>query len=166
MGVLSQWRNVPDFFPTPSHLVRRMIELADILPGQSVLEPSAGSGNIAFALHPLCHLKCVERCFSMVEHLRAGGLDVECADFLELPAMPIYDRVLMNPPFSRGIDLKHIDHACQMLKPGGRLVAICSNTTGRKLADRGEWVEYLPEGTFSKSECPTNVNTALTIIDK
>jgi len=33
----------------------------------------------------------------------------------------------MNPPFENGADIKHIQHAMKMLKPGGRLVAICAN---------------------------------------
>ena len=33
----------PQLFPTPPALAERMVEEADILPGHSVLEPSAGS---------------------------------------------------------------------------------------------------------------------------
>jgi hypothetical protein len=33
----------------------------------------------------------------------------------------------MNPPFANADDIKHIMHALKMLKPGGRLVAICAN---------------------------------------
>jgi hypothetical protein len=33
----------------------------------------------------------------------------------------------LNPPFGNADDIKHIMHAWKMLKPGGRLVAICAN---------------------------------------
>jgi phospholipid N-methyltransferase len=36
----------PQLFPTPPDIAARMVELTDLKPGQSVLEPSAGTGNI------------------------------------------------------------------------------------------------------------------------
>ena len=38
---------IPGFFPTPQALARRLVSLADIRTGMTVLEPSAGTGNIA-----------------------------------------------------------------------------------------------------------------------
>ena len=37
-----------------------------------------------------------------------------------------FDRIVMNPPFDHGADIRHIEHARGKLKPGGRLVAICA----------------------------------------
>jgi hypothetical protein len=63
----------------------------------------------------------------------------------------------MNPPFADGQDIVHIKHALTMLKPGGRLVAICAN--GPRQAEKlrplveecgGEW-EELPRDTFKES---------------
>jgi hypothetical protein len=49
------------------------------------------------------------------------------ADFMTLPALSITpDKVLMNPPFSGNQDIQHVCHAINMLRPGGRLVAIMS----------------------------------------
>ena len=74
----------------------------------------------------------------------------------------------MNPPFANAEDIKHIRHALHMLKPGGRLVAICANGPRQQEALRplvdesgGEW-EDLPAGTFRESG--TNVSTALITI--
>ena len=39
----------------------------------------------------------------------------------------LFDAVLINPPFAQGADIEHITHALKMLKPGGRLVALCAN---------------------------------------
>ena len=68
---------------------------------------------------------------------RAANLDqsglasvVRCSDFLECSAEQLgalFDRVVMNPPFGAGADIQHITHALKMLKPGGRLVALCAN---------------------------------------
>lgn len=38
-----------NFFPTPSGIVAKLVELADIEPGMRVLEPEAGQGAIALA---------------------------------------------------------------------------------------------------------------------
>lgn len=77
----------------------------------------------------------------------------------------LFDRIVMNPPFENGADIKHIEHARHLLKPGGRLVAICAN--GPRQRDRlmplaSHW-EDLPPGTFK--DAGTMVNTALLVID-
>ena len=38
---------IPGYFPTPRDIVERMVTLADIRPGNTILEPSAGKGSIA-----------------------------------------------------------------------------------------------------------------------
>ena len=54
--------------------------------------------------------------------------DTRQADFLECnDDLGTFDRIVMNPPFANADDIKHIMHALKMLKPGGRLVAICAN---------------------------------------
>ena len=35
-----------------------------------------------------------------------------------------YDRIIMNPPFSDGRDIQHVQHAYNLLRPGGRIGAI------------------------------------------
>src|SRR5258707_7477628 len=67
----------------------------------------------------------------------------------------------MNPPFEDGSDIKHIMHALTMLKPGGKLVAICANgpRQNEKLQPMADTWEVLPSGTFK--EQGTGVRTAL-----
>jgi len=88
-----------------------------------------------------------------------------------------YDRVLMNPPFENGQDVTHVYKAFDMLKPGGRIVAIMSEhpffandnrsqTFRSWLAAKGGTSEKLPEGSFETSERSTGVNTRLVVIDK
>lgn len=91
---------------------------------------------------------------------------VQQRDFLQCnDDLGHFDRVLMNPPFANGQDIAHIRHALQMLKPGGRLVAICANGPRqneqlRPLVEQygGTW-EVLPAGTFKESG--TGVNAAM-----
>jgi len=68
----------------------------------------------------------------------------------------MFDAVLMNPPFVQGADIAHIKHALTMLKPGGRLVALCANGPRQNASLRpmveargGEW-EELPADTFKE----------------
>jgi 16S rRNA G1207 methylase RsmC len=96
---------------------------------------------------------------------------VVCGDFLQCTTDALwgtFDRIVMNPPFERGVDIAHIKHAMTFLKPGGRLVAICANGPRQRfhLKDSGlasEWID-LPAGTFK--EQGTGVNTAMLVIDK
>lgn len=144
-----------------------------------ILEPSAGTGNIVRAIQTAnqtdralsCELHAVEVNPSLVDALKSLlGDDVRCADFLQCNGnLGKFDRILMNPPFENGSDIKHIKHALAFLNPGGRLVAICANGPRQREAllplvesSGGTW-EDLPAGSFK--EQGTNVNTALIVID-
>lgn len=160
---------VPGFFPTPPALVARMIEASEFKGIMRVLEPSCGKGNIALSLVRLGHsVLCVEKVPALAEYCRKQGLEVECADFLELTPEP-FDRVLMNPPFEHKQDEQHIRRAYTLLKPGGRLVAICSAMAAARMAswvnERG-WSEELPENAFKNSERSTGVQTAMLVLNR
>lgn len=163
---------VADLFPTPAALARRMVDAADIQPGDRVLEPSAGTGNLADAILRRAAasqgvtLQLVERDRRLADALEKFGAPVRCADFLECNGdIGTFDRIVMNPPFSGGVDIAHIRHARAHLKPGGRLVALCADGPRQRaaFADDGAIVyESLPAGTFA--EAGTGVNVALLII--
>lgn len=167
--------SAPQLFPTPPSLAARMVELAEIEPGHSVLEPSAGTGNILRAIREATGGSAVRTAIEinprLCDRLRIAeeGAHVINCDFLQFDAPATkYDRILMNPPFANADDIKHIRHALGMLKPGGRLVAICANGPRqnaqlRPLVDQygGEW-EDLPPDTFAASG--TAVNAALFIL--
>jgi protein-L-isoaspartate O-methyltransferase len=161
--------SAPQLFPTPHDLAARMAELAGIRAGDRVLEPSAGTGHLVLAMgDAMPNMVAVELSHRLTTQLQARypSLDVRQADFLECNGdLGKFDRVVMNPPFVNGEDIKHIRHAVSFLKPGGRLVALCANGQRQQrelkpLAD--EW-EDLPEGSFSTQG--TNVNVALLVIE-
>lgn len=170
-------------FVTPAPVIARLIALADLAPGMDVLEPSAGTGAIARAVHALgCHVHCVE-----IRPALADALDSEeegspvfrtitCADFLECQpghvnpahATMFYDRVIMNPPFSQ--EVRHVLHAHRFLRANGLLVAVMS--AGVFSARRASFCEYvtrrggsitaLPDDAFAQSG--TNVRTVIVTI--
>ncbi len=108
-------------------LAEQVIEIANIHGGLTVLEPSAGMGALATAAREAGGaVECVEIDLPMANYPIDQGFAVECCDFLTLTVGQV-DRVVMNPPFKMGMDIKHIMHALEWPKPGGRLVSICAN---------------------------------------
>ncbi len=169
--------SAPQLFPTPAELAARMVREAEIQPGDRVLEPSAGTGNLVRAVRDGAAgiVTAIEINHDLAETLRHRnpGHHVTAADFLEFaandPPLGEFDRIVMNPPFENASDINHIRHAFQFLRPGGRLVALCAdgpkqNATLRPWVEElgGTW-ERLPPGTF-KSE-GTGVNVVLLVVD-
>jgi protein-L-isoaspartate O-methyltransferase len=160
----------PQLFPTPYELVRRMVEMAEIKPGDHVLEPSAGTGRILEAIQAAGGIAtAVEINYELVQGLRSRFDDVRHADFMEAHFNP-FDAIVMNPPFAGAQDVDHIMHAFSMLKVGGRLVAICANGPRQSarlrgiVEDRGGSWEELPADAFKDSG--TSVNTVLICVTR
>jgi len=168
-GAVVDFRKEFQFFETPAVIAERLVALADIRPGQMVLEPSPGRGRIIVAIRaagaePLaCELREDNR-----EHLRALGVGLVGEDFLRYQGKT-FDRIVANPPFSRQQDITHVLHMVELLKPGGRVVSIMSpgwayrqdrrSMAFRELVNRaGAW-EALPEGSFKASG--TSVNAGI-----
>jgi len=119
-----KFQKIDGFFPTPLSLIMQMIHRAKIESGMKILEPSAGKGDIAETIGGNVH--CFELRPFLADIIKAKGISCECCDFLDMTPEPIYDRVLMNPPFEKLQDIEHVRAAFDWLKPGGRLVAIVS----------------------------------------
>ena len=94
-------------------------------------------------------------------------------DFLAQSPDAIYDRVVMNPPFAKQADIKHILHALKFLKSDGLLVSVMAagvlfrdnrlTTDFRDLInERGGNIEELPDGAFKESG--TMVRTVIVTI--
>jgi predicted RNA methylase len=157
-----------DAFYTPSDVVDQLIVLADLHTGMTALEPSAGEGAIALRLARAGAIVTTYE-VRVVSPWWDDCPTVEpfIADFLTQLPDPTFDRVVMNPPFSRQQDMIHVAHALKFLKPGGVLVSVMSpafefRTTSvakafRALYDSrdGETIR-LPEGSFKASGTMVN----------
>ena len=119
-------QQVWDFYPTPSSAIAKMLEVAQLDHKHSVLEPSAGSGDLASAIAKLgiTKLDCFEVNSLLQKALKLQGFNVLGTDFLKSQPKPIYDRVLANPPFGHNGVARHTKHAYQFLKPGGKLITL------------------------------------------
>lgn len=178
--ILSGMVEVPkdefNFFPSPPAVVERLMDLADIERGMRVLEPSAGKGAIAYACADLgATVDCYELMDANFVALAGDPTlgPVTKADFLTIEPSPIYDRVVMNPPFLKQSDIKHVLHAHKFLKSDGLLVAVMSagvefrtdaRTTAFKqfVEDHSGHIEQLPENSFKASG--TGVRTVIAVI--
>lgn len=178
------------YFPTPPEVVGRMLELAEVdATIHNILEPSAGAAAIARAIPGEPVVTCVEMHAGRAGELRLGGFDVVEADFLECSpdaigapgkagtALGVYDRILMNPPFTSESDscawIAHIEHALRFLASDGRLISVVPQISegthgfsriGRSLKDRDWRVEPLPENAFKSAG--TAVRAALLIVEE
>jgi predicted RNA methylase len=116
------------FFPTPKPIVARMIALAELEPGDDALEPSAGRGAIAEEVQKVCPVTCVELNPRNCAALRAAKFPTVLEmDFLRYVERR-HNKIVMNPPFSRGQDIDHILHAYEILEDGGMLVSVVSES--------------------------------------
>ncbi len=172
------------FFPSPSAVVEAFFGYAGCVRGKRVLEPSAGTGNVAREAESRgAIVDCVEIQPEHADTLRAAGLynKVQCQDFHSSTADEPYEAIVQNPPFDRGRDIDHIMRAWDMLKPGGTLTSVMhagiefSETKKakafRKIAEkykcRSDWrgpFHDLPPGSFA--EAGTYVNTVIVHLRK
>ena len=158
-----------NLFPTPPAIVLRMIAVADIRPEHRLLEPSAGTGHILSALPRGCETVAVEICAKLQAHLyeQYPHVLLRAGDFLTKTATDLgglFHRIIMNPPFKQGEDIRHIAHARTLLEPGGRLVALCYDGVRQhaKLKPMTSSWTPLPPGSF-KGEGTTAGVILLTI---
>jgi len=172
---MSDQKKAQQQFFTPPYLAVRVIRAADVQPGHFVLEPSAGEGALAEAAEAAGgRVDCIELDAALVAVLRGKGYATRCVNFLHVDPEPVYDRVVMNPPFTKGADLEHVQRAFKFLKPGGVLAAIVgAGVQFRTTAAHREFatfvkengtVEPLPEGSFV--EAGTAVRTVLVVVRK
>lgn len=132
-----------DRYFTAAKLAERIAEWAQIEPGMTVLEPSAGEGALVKpALARGAHVVAIELQAEQVGKLKALRLNREQlsvfqANFLDWRLAPSaqFDLALMNPPFSDGADGRHVAHASRQAK---RVVALVrtnfEHTAGRWLS--------------------------------
>lgn len=179
-GQVADARRDFDFFKTPDEVVQMMLDRADIQDGNYVLEPNAGDGAISSKIVTAAanlKVEVAEIRPDACEQLEKDDIyaEVHRGDFLTVSSAEYYDRILMNPPFGKQADIKHVMHAYNFLKYGGVLVAIMSagvtfreNALTRQFREmveaNGGTIEKLPPNSFKSSG--TSVETVIVTVKK
>ena len=142
-----------DYYPTPPALAAELLAglKIDGLPlkcaGGPILEPSAGSGDLARAIEKaagcdewqrgrhdqrfidLLSLDCIEQSAALRATLKENGFRVVHDDFLTFTPRAHYKAIIMNPPFSEGA--RHLLHALHIMERGGEVRCILNAETIR-----------------------------------
>jgi len=172
-----------DFYPTPQNLIDKMLSDIDFSMIKSILEPSAGKGDIVEALKKKEEIRsygynkyqfdidCIEMDQNLQHILKGKKIRVVHNDFLTYSTMKEYDLIIMNPPFSNGC--KHLLKALEMQqRNGGAVVCLlnaetlknpCTNDRldlQRKLTEYKAKIEYIQDA-FLDAERKTAVEIAL-----
>lgn len=137
-GTVLDLKKAFQFFETPVSVAVELVQAANVRAFHHVLEPSAGRGRIVDALIDAlaasgggritaCEIQ--ERFHGGLIALGRDGVEVavlHSGNFLEVPPLPVFDRIVANPPFARGQDMDHVRHMGSLIKVGGRLVSVMS----------------------------------------
>lgn len=177
-----QAREGLDYYATPEPVGMKMVEWADIRPGEAVLEPSAGHGAIARWFPVQSAKTIVEPETDLIMKTRMavdGQAKFVQSQFEDLHLVNKYDAIVMNPPFGKGgsLAIPHLAKAYRHLNEGGRIVALLPRggmTTGRldKFLNGDDAPKDLhlvaeidlPNSTFSRAG--TGVLTRIVVLDK
>jgi hypothetical protein len=179
-----------DYFATPEPLGYKMTEWANLKPGDSVLEPSAGHGAIARFFPSDTKNVAIEPSTELAPRVKMAmnGGEVLTHSFENYYVGNKFNAVVMNPPFGSGgkTAIDHVAKAFRHLKDGGRLVAVIpdgpsankhlekwlyGNETAENKQERAGEPDAmliktisLPDVTFERAG--TKVKTKVIIIDK
>lgn len=185
------FEQIKDFYPTPETLINKLTEGLDFKFIQSVLEPSAGKGdicdNIADRLKRTLSYSYSNKDYKYMidtieinSNLRAilkdKGYKVIYDDFLKFNTYKHYDLYCANVPFSEGD--KHVLKLIQLAEQnnGGKIRCICnaetiknpySNTRKllmQKLDEHNASIEYMSDA-FISAERKTGVEIAIIKMD-
>lgn len=174
-----------NFYPTPEGLIHEMLKDVDLYRLDSVLEPSAGKGNIAAIVAEERKkffgrwgdktgkefIDCIEIDPTLRAILKDNGFRVVHDDFLTLDTWKHYGLIVMNPPFDKGAE--HLLKAISIAERTGSQIICLLNAetlrnpysyTRQKLAQAIAKYEGTVEelsNAFSGAERKTDVDVAI-----
>ncbi|EKT2121922.1 DUF4942 domain-containing protein [Salmonella enterica] len=122
------------FYPTPRIIAEYVARAIELQSGETLLEPEAGRGDLlAYVETRQEDITCIEVSPLFAEILRGKGyVNTVCCDFMKWSddnACYMFDKIVMNPPYSLGRHKEHTMAALGHLKVGGRLVAVLPGDT-------------------------------------
>jgi hypothetical protein len=178
-----------DFYPTPPEVAALMLDPLD-LKDKTILEPSAGSGNlISECLNrgaaEVLWCEAEAKLQGILTGIRNATPAHNYTDFLQVQPADVshIDMIVMNPPFSA--DERHILHAWEIAPAGCEIVSLCNWNTvsdwrGNSLTSKPgprsqQQIRYLTEAygstenlgeCFTTAERPTRVSVGMVRLTK
>lgn len=167
-----------EFYPTPSSLITDMLYCVKLDCVNSILEPSAGKGDIAKYLYDTgksggrhaFDIDTIEIDAELQHVLKGNGFRVIHNDFLTFSTFKRYDLIIMNPPFSSGD--RHLLHALHFARGKGQIVCLLNAETlknpytntrrelSRRLSELGADIRFRGFA-FAAAERTTDVEIAI-----
>lgn len=175
-------KDIEQFYPTPKELIDELLAPVDEQYVYTVLEPSAGNGDLLEGLKSRRFeyydpkIYCIEVNKTRQNTLKGKEYSVIWDDFMTFDSMMRFSFILMNPPFVNG-DM-HLLKAIDLCENGGQIACILNaetiknpyTETRKKLAkvlDEQEKVTIrYKTGAFAGADRKTNVEVALIYIKK
>lgn len=177
------------FYPTPDDLAAQLLEGIDWRTISTILEPSAGAGDLAQSVaqriraashrsywsdEPDADIDCVEIDESLRAVLKQKKFRVVGDDFLSFHTFKRYDLIVMNPPFDQGA--RHLLKALSLIENGGSVRCILNAETIRnpfsserqqlaKLLDEHQAKVNFVQNAFASAQRKTGVEVALVSVD-
>lgn len=165
----------PDFYPTPINVIEKMTGGIP-LKGKTILEPSAGAGNIVdYCIENGAKVIACEKDYRL-KTIVQSKCRVLADDFFTITSDKIshVDYIIMNPPFSNGAD--HLIHAFQIAPPGSKIICLLNTETIKNtwsstrkelhsiIENYGSHKEL--EDCFVDAERKTNVHVSMVTLEK
>lgn len=175
-----------DFYPTPSNLIEEMLKDINWHYVNTILEPSAGKGNLAESISksytttfqksryssvPKINLDCIEKEEELAMILKGKDFRVVHDDFLSFNTFKKYDLIIANPPFSCG-DAHLLKMISLQERFGGNIICLLNAETIKnpysnqrklllkKLNEYDASIKYY-KNAFSNAERKTDVEVVL-----
>ena len=179
-----------NFYPTPKKLIKKMTDKIVKIKNISILEPSAGRGDIIeyiqenkfeilkyYKSENIREIDCVEKNENLQKILMGKNFRIVGDDFLTFNTYKSYDLIIMNPPFENGD--KHLLKAISLFEKsgGGQIICLLNAETLKnpysvyrkdlqnKLESLGAEIEFLKD-EFKEADRKTDVEIALVNIYK
>ena len=118
-----------ELYPTPPEVIERMMCGEDYI-GKTILEPSAGTGNIVSWLQDNGAGRVVAcEIDSRLRQILGEKCEIIGTDFLQVTSEQVshIQMIVMNPPFSNADE--HILHAWDIAPVGCTIIALCNTDT-------------------------------------
>lgn len=176
-----------EFFPTPEYVVDKMVQPFTLeyrgnygldRGRRVILDPSAGKGDILERLVKRFDLRRGELSAIEIDPelrtlLNGKGYRVVDSDFLEYQGNYRFNLILMNPPFSKGVE--HLLKAWDILYEGDIVCLLNAESIRNPYSEKRKLVARLIEqfgsveyigSAFVQAEFPTDVEIALVRLKK